>query len=101
MKIMEPKFEVGQVIVSDRAQEAFQRNNVNHGDYVAMHERGLWGDVGVVVKNLNDARLGYGGRLLSSYTLPDKTEVWVVTSASRVLSCVHLPAERSQPLFNI
>ena len=76
------KFQLGQVVSTPGALEALQRNNVNALEYLSRHASLDFGDLCEEDKISNHESLKTGARLLSSYTLPDKTKLWIITEAA-------------------
>ena len=64
------------------AQTIFQR-----------HVLGDWGDINQEDKKTNDLAVEMGERILSGYTLPDGTKVWVITESDRSATTILLPDE--------
>ena len=74
-------FDLGPVVATPAALEALKRNNSNGLEYLARHSRGDWGELCDEDKAANDAALKSGARILSAYTLPDETKLWIITDA--------------------
>lgn len=87
------KFPIGRLVGTPGALEAFSRNSVEISTFIARHLSGDWGDVDREDAALNDLALTQGSRLLSAYTLPDKTRIWIITEADRSVTTVVLPSE--------
>lgn len=60
---------------------------------VQRHEQGDWGNVDEHDRQENERALMDGTRLLSAYTLPDGTRIWVITEADRSATTLLLPEE--------
>lgn len=86
-------FPLGQVGITEGAVEALERANISASSIVQRHVLGDWGDVTDQDKKSNDLALEMGGRILSAYHLPDRTEVWVTTEPDRNATTVLLPGE--------
>ena len=57
------------------------------------HILGEWGDLDAEDKAENELSVREGFRILSSYTLPDGSRVWVITEADRSATTLLLPEE--------
>lgn len=75
------RFSFGQTVATPGALEALGRNNSTGLEYLHRHASGDWGEVCEEDKHANDAALESGARLLSAYTLPDGTKLWIITDA--------------------
>jgi hypothetical protein len=87
------RFSLGQVVATPGALEALGKNNQNGLEYVIRHSTGDWGEVVEEDKALNEVSLKRGQRLLSAYSLPDKTKIWIITEADRSVTTILLPEE--------
>lgn len=74
-------FHLGPVVATPGALEALARNNSDGLEYLKRHANGDWGEVCEEDKALNDHSVEDGSRILSAYTLPDNTKLWIVTDA--------------------
>lgn len=86
-------FRLGQVVATPGALEALEKAGQTAVKFLQQHSKGDWGDVCSEDWNLNDEALELGTRLLSAYTLKDRTKIWVITEADRSSTCVLLPGE--------
>lgn len=85
-------FPFGQLTATPRALEALRRNpSVSVWTYLSRHITGDWGDVDREDSAANDRAVQEGTRLLSSYTLPDDTRIWIITEADRSVTTLLLP----------
>jgi hypothetical protein len=91
---MKPMFPLGQIGITEGAVEALERANISTTSIVQRHVLGDWGDVTDQDRKSNDLALEMGGRILSAYHLPDRTEVWVTTEPDRSATTVLLPGEQ-------
>jgi hypothetical protein len=91
---MKPMFSLGQIGITEGAVEALERTNILATSIVQRHVMGDWGDVNDQDKRTNELALEMGGRILSSYKLPDHTEIWVTTEPDRSATTVLLPGEQ-------
>ncbi|HOZ48669.1 MAG TPA: hypothetical protein PLO37_15615 [Candidatus Hydrogenedentes bacterium] len=76
-----PRFDLGQVVATPGALEAFARNGTDGLELLKRHAQGDWGELCDEDKAANDAALTTGARLLSAYHLPDGTKLWLITDA--------------------
>ena len=74
-------FDLGRLVATIPALEALQRNGMTGIEFLSRHVRGDWGDLCDEDKAANESALKTGARLLSAYTLPDKTKIWIITDA--------------------
>ena len=86
-----PRFPLGQLVATPAALASLVAAGVSPWSLLARHAQGDWGDLGEEDRQLNVLALIQGSRLLSAYTLPDKTRVWVVTEADRSATSLILP----------
>jgi hypothetical protein len=87
------KFLMGRLVATPGALAAFTNARQTPDAFLQRHARGDWGDVDAGDKRANDADVDGGGRLLSAYTLSDKTRIWIITEADRSSTCILLPEE--------
>jgi hypothetical protein len=85
-------FCLGRIIMTPGAQATLETNNVPAIRLLLRHASGDWGDL-EEDKKANDFDLKAGGRLLSSYHLPDETKVWVITEWNRTATTILCPEE--------
>lgn len=96
--MIQPLFPSGQVVATPGALAALDHNVIEPRQLLDRHFSGDWGDLCEEDKQLNDAALKDGSRILSAYTLPDSTKIWVITEAvgddgSRSATTLLLPDE--------
>ena len=84
---------LGQLVATPGAIEAMTRSGTNPASLLARHVAGDWGEVDGEDAAANDRAVQEGERVLSAYTLGDKTRVWVITEADRAATCILLPEE--------
>ncbi len=87
------KFSLGRVVSTPGALEALAEANVAPWPYLARHQRGDWGDVPPEDAQENELSVTEGFRILSAYTLPSGTKMWLITEADRSVTTLLLPAE--------
>jgi hypothetical protein len=88
-----PKFDLGSVVATPGALEALEQNRTNPAQLIARHLSGDWGDLDMEDKRLNDSAVKAGGRILSSYILPDGSKIWIITEWDRSYTTLLLPSE--------
>ncbi len=74
-------FDLGPIVATPGALEALGRNEVSGMALVRRHARGDWGEIDAEDQQSNMSALETGARLMSSYTLDDGTNIWVITDA--------------------
>jgi len=87
------KFQLGQVVATPGALDAFQGTGQSPNEFLSRHVSGDWGDLCDEDKQTNEDALNYGGRIFSAYHLSNGEKVWVITEADRSSTCVLLPSE--------
>ena len=75
------RFDLGPIVSTPGALEALRACDADPLLYLSRHARCDWGDLCDEDKQANDAALQTGARLMSAYTLPDGTKLWVITDA--------------------
>lgn len=86
-------FALGQVVATPGALAALAGLGQTPEALLARHAQGDWGDLGEEDRQENDRSLARSLRLLSSYTLPDGTALWIITEADRSATTLLLPDE--------
>ena len=91
-------FVSGEIFLTKRVIQAFERNNVDYRDYLVQHCSGYWGEVGNYSEiKLYETEIQKGcventgklnvlllkrkenGSIMSSYRLNDSTKIWIIT----------------------
>lgn len=75
------RFDLGPIVATPNALEALQRNNMTGLELLARHACGDWGELCDEDSQSNMDALKNGARLMSVYTLPDGTKLWIITDA--------------------
>jgi len=86
-----PLFAVGRIVATPGVLAA-----TNHAvllNYLQRHLRGDWGELDPEDRAQNDAAVTAGERILSAYTLPDGTRLWIITEWDRSVTTFLLPEE--------
>jgi len=86
-------FPLGRVLATPGALQALGRNETEPALLLGRHQSGDWGDLDAKDRAENVRSVEYGFRVLSAYTLPDGTRLWVITEADRSSTCILLPEE--------
>lgn len=86
--------ELGEVVATPGALEAFTKAGVSPFWSLAKHQDGDWGEVSAHDEALNNWSVQEGFRVMSAYTLPKTGEkIWIVTEADRSVTTILLPEE--------
>ena len=91
--IKTPKFRTGAVVATPRAIDAFAEAHVEMFYFLKRHLYGDWGDLDDEDKASNDAAVVDGDRILSAYTLPTGSKIWIITEADRSATTFLLPED--------
>ena len=87
------KFRLGRVVATPGAVDALARAGESAGPLLLRHVTGDWGDVPPEDCVENDRAVQQECRILSAYTLSDRTRLWIITEADRSSTCILLPEE--------
>jgi hypothetical protein len=90
---VEGTFALGRLFATPGAIRAMVLAGDDLFTYLARHARGDWGDVDADDWCANDQALLGGTRLLSAYSLRDRTRFWIITEGDRSATTVLLPEE--------
>ena len=86
-------FGLGQIVSTPGAVRQFEAQGTDAWQYLRRHAAGDWGELRDEDKEANTRALETGARLLSNYSLPDGSRVWVITEADRSATTFLLPEE--------
>ena len=86
-------FELGRLVSTPGALDAFARTGEEPWGYLARHATGDWGDLDEDDQRLNDLAARHDERILSAYQLTDGTRIYVITEADRSSTTLLLPEE--------
>ena len=86
-------FELGRIVATPGAVEAFREAGELEFKYLARHLLGDWGEVDAHDQRANNKAIKDGTRILSAYTLPGGRKVWILTEADRSATTILLPEE--------
>ena len=86
---------MGRVVATPGAIDACERAGVSLAHYFRRHVTGDWGDaLPEEDARMNDRALETGDdRILSSYWLPTREKLWIITEWDRSATTALLPAE--------
>ncbi len=86
-------FPLGKIFATPGALEALDRYAINAADLIRRHQSGDWGNVpsGDAEENLRSVENDC--RILSSYSLSDDQNLWIITEADRSVTTLLLPEE--------
>ncbi|KWO50038.1 hypothetical protein [Burkholderia territorii] len=87
------RLSLGKLIATPAALYALQTADVSVYHLVNRHARHDWGDLCEADRQRNDMAVINGARVLSSYTLPNHVQVWIITEADRAVTTVLLSKE--------
>ena len=88
-----PRFPLGQVVATPGALSALVSLNISPWTLLSRHVRGDWGELDEHDRQENERALTEEARLLSAYTLPGETRIWIITEADRFATMLLLPQE--------
>ncbi len=86
-------FPLGLIVATPGALDALIAADSNGFEYLARHATGDWGELDAEDKRENDQSVREGYRILSAYTLPTGTRIWIITEADRTSTTFLLPEE--------
>jgi len=88
-----PKFSLGQTVATPGALEALLCAGESPTVYLDRHVSGDWGELSAEDVAENEVSVREGYRILSAYSLPDGTRIWVITEADRSSTTILLTEE--------
>jgi hypothetical protein len=91
-----PKFEVGQIVITPAASAALAACGKTLGELLARHCAGDWGDVSERARSLNERGLIERFNLQSIYRVPSGEHVVVQTNPERTLTMIHLERAKGE-----
>ena len=86
-------FSLGQIVATPGALEALTPHEGLGLKLLMRHVSGDWGNVNREDAAQNDLSAKQGFRILSSYTTPDSTKIWIITESDRSVTTLLLPSE--------
>jgi hypothetical protein len=84
---------LGATLATPAALNVLEKAEISAGSLFDRHICGDWGDLDQNDKNSNDDALKSGASVFSSYDLPTKATVWIITEADRSATTILLPSE--------
>ena len=87
------RFSLGQICATPGALEALAPHEGLGFLLLTRHVTGDWGDLDEEDVAENELSVEEGFRILSSYTTPDDTKIWIITEADRSVTTLLLPSE--------
>ena len=88
-----PRFPLGQIVATPGALAVLAESAESANVFLKRHNGGDWGDICQDDKNLNDAAIEEGDRLLSAYKTSLGKRIWIITEGDRSVTTVLLPEE--------
>ena len=88
-----PRFALGQVVATPGSLSALVNLRTSPWTLLSRHVRGDWGELDDHDWQENERALTEETRLLSAYTLPGETRIWIITEADRSATTLLLPQE--------
>lgn len=86
-----PRIALGRIFITPDAKAALQTTGTPVLSLLVRHACGDWGDLSLDDKRQNDLSVATGLRILSVYTLSDRSKVWIITEWDRSSTTVLLP----------
>jgi hypothetical protein len=90
---VKPLFPLGATLATPAALNVLEKAEITAGSLFDRHITGDWGDLDQDDKNSNDDAVKSGASIFSSYDLPTKATVWIITEADRSATTILLPSE--------
>ncbi len=92
------KFHLGRIVATPAALEAIQQAGHSPLEFLDRHARGDWGELCDEDRQLNDAAVECGSRILSVYRMKSGAKIWIITEAAdddgrRAATTILLPDE--------
>jgi hypothetical protein len=87
------RFALGRVVATPGVLQALEDAGQSPTSFLARHVSGDWGELDEHDRQENEFSVANGYRILSAYTLPTGTRIWIVTEADRSVTTVLLPSE--------
>jgi hypothetical protein len=93
------KFPLGRVVMTQGALAALSQPGTRWTEMLVRHANGDWGELDADDREMNNAAIANGDRILSAYKLfankpyEDGNQVWIITEADRSATTILLPEE--------
>ena len=88
VSIIKNLFELGQVVITQDALEAFNQAGQEPSEFINRHVNGDWGELTGHDKQANEQAVVDGERILSAYTLKSGVKIRVITEGDRSATTV-------------
>jgi hypothetical protein len=88
---LRPRITLGRVVATPGALASLRHNGVVPMALLLRHICGDWGDICSEDWQQNELAVASGLRVLSVYTMPDHTKIWVITEWDRSVTTVLSP----------
>lgn len=88
-----PSFPTGQLVATPGALAHLHQLRLEPVKYLIRHAVGDWSDMDADDAEQNRLAATLGGRIFSSYVLPDGEHLWIITEADRSVTTVLLPED--------
>lgn len=91
-------FRLGRIVATPGALAAMKKAGHVPAEFLNRHANCDWGDVTEPDAHLNNEALEDGSRIMSSYSMADGKELWIITEAAdenghRLATTILLPSE--------
>ena len=88
-----PRFTLGRIFATPAAQDVIIEAGASVVDLLTRHLRGDFGDLAESDREQNERAVATGQRILSSYVLPNRQTVWLLTEPDRSATTFLLPGD--------
>jgi hypothetical protein len=85
------KFDLGDIVATANAIARFPGEFLER--CLNRHGQGDWGELDKEDEEANERALTRGGRVVSSYPIPDLGKLWIITEADRSVTTLLLPED--------
>lgn len=90
---MNSHFQLGRVVATPAALMALEQSGLTPQALIARHASKDWREMDEEDQKFNEAAIQDGSRILSAYTYPKNSNIWVITEADRSVTTILLPSE--------
>jgi hypothetical protein len=87
------RLELGRLAATPAALDALTTTCTHPLTLLRRHASGDWGELCAEDIEANRLAVAIGARVLSAYTLPDATRIWIITEADRSLTTILQPED--------
>jgi hypothetical protein len=88
-----PRFQLGTIAATPGAIACLEACKTGPERLLRRHVIGDWGELCQEDVKENERSVAHGLRLLSSYSMPNGQQIWVITEADRSVTTLLLPEE--------